>query len=38
LKEGDIVEMEVDGLGTLSNTIVREESEFSILAKKMTVG
>ena len=34
LMEGDIVEMEIDGLGKLSNTIVREESDFSILALK----
>ncbi|MEP7141500.1 MAG: fumarylacetoacetate hydrolase family protein [Ferruginibacter sp.] len=34
LNEGDIVEMEIDGLGTLSNTIVRDESDFSILALK----
>lgn len=34
LKEGDVVEMEIEGLGRLRNTIVREESEFSILGKK----
>ncbi len=34
LKEGDLIEMEVTGLGKLSNTIVKEESDFSILAKK----
>ena len=34
LQEGDVVEMEIDGLGRLSNTIVREEDDFSILAKK----
>ncbi|QNA44689.1 fumarylacetoacetate hydrolase family protein [Lacibacter sediminis] len=34
LKEGDVVEMEIDGLGRLSNTMVREEDDFSILAKK----
>ena len=34
LQEGDIVEMEIDGLGTLRNTVVREEDDFSILAKK----
>ena len=37
LKEGDTVEMEVDGLGKLSNTIVKEESDFSILALKKSV-
>lgn len=34
LQEGDIVEMEIDGLGRLSNTIVREEDDFSILGRK----
>lgn len=34
LKEGDIVEMEVDRLGILSNEFIREDSEFSILALK----
>ena len=34
LQEGDIVEMEIDGLGKLSNTIVKEESDFSILTLK----
>ncbi|MEO6548952.1 MAG: fumarylacetoacetate hydrolase family protein [Ferruginibacter sp.] len=34
LKEGDIVEMEIDGLGKLSNTIVKDESDFSLLALK----
>ena len=34
LQEGDVVEMEIDGLGKLSNTIVRDESDFSILALK----
>ena len=34
LQEGDRVELEVDGLGILGNTIVREDSEFSLLAKK----
>lgn len=37
LQEGDEVVLEVDGLGTLSNTIVREADDFSILAKKKTV-
>ncbi|MEJ7589394.1 MAG: fumarylacetoacetate hydrolase family protein, partial [Ferruginibacter sp.] len=31
LQEGDVVEMEIDGLGKLTNTIVRDESDFSIL-------
>lgn len=34
LQEGDVVEMEIDGLGKLSNTIVRDESDFSILGLK----
>ena len=34
LQEGDVVEMEIDRLGKLSNTIVKEESNFSILAQK----
>jgi fumarylacetoacetate (FAA) hydrolase len=34
LKEGDVVEMEIDGLGMLSNTIVAEETDWSILKLK----
>jgi fumarylacetoacetate (FAA) hydrolase len=34
LQAGDEVEMEIEGLGKLKNTIVAEESDFSILAKK----
>ena len=34
LQAGDIVAMEIAGLGHLSNTIVKEESDFSILALK----
>ena len=34
LQEGDAVELEVDGLGILSNTLVREESDRSLLALK----
>jgi fumarylacetoacetate (FAA) hydrolase len=34
LQEGDRVELEVDGLGILENTMVREDSDFSIFAKK----
>jgi len=34
LQEGDVVELEIDGLGRLSNTMVREEDDFSILARK----
>ena len=37
LQAGDVVEMHIDGLGHLSNTIVAENSDFSILAlKKMS--
>ena len=34
LQEGDVVEMEIDQLGLLSNTIVKDESDFSILGLK----
>lgn len=34
LQVGDVVEMEIEGLGVLRNTIVAEESDFSILARK----
>jgi len=34
LQEGDIVEMEITGLGRLSNIITKTESDFSILALK----
>ena len=34
LKEGDTIEMSIDGIGTLTNTIVKEESDFYILGKK----
>ena len=34
LKAGDVVEMEIDGLGKLINTVVAEESTWSILAQK----
>jgi len=36
LQPGDIVEMEIEKLGTLTNTIVREEEDWSILKKKKT--
>ena len=38
LQEGDTVEMEIDGLGILSNTIVKDETDFSILALKKVTG
>ena len=34
LKEGDLVELEIDGLGVLSNYIIKDEDDFSILRKK----
>jgi fumarylacetoacetate (FAA) hydrolase len=34
LQPNDIVEMEIDGLGKLSNTIVAEETDWSILENK----
>lgn len=34
LQDGDIVEMEIEALGKLSNTIVKEETDFSILKLK----
>ena len=34
LQPGDVVEMEIDQLGLLSNTIVAEETDWSILGKK----
>ena len=34
LQEGDVIEIEVEELGTLRNTIVRDESDFSILVRK----
>jgi fumarylacetoacetate (FAA) hydrolase len=34
LQPGDVVEMEIEGLGKLVNTIVREEEDWSILGRK----
>ena len=34
LQENDVVEMEIEGLGKLRNIMVREESDFSLLALK----
>jgi len=34
LQPGDVVDMEIEGLGKLSNTIRKEETDFSILALK----
>jgi fumarylacetoacetate (FAA) hydrolase len=35
LQENDVVELEVDGLGILSNTIVKEDSDRSLLNNKL---
>lgn len=37
LQEGDEVEMAIDGLGILKNSIVKEEDDFSILALKKNI-
>ncbi len=37
LQAGDEVEMEIDGLGILHNTIVREDDDFSILSRKKNI-
>ncbi len=34
LQDGDVVEMEIEGLGRLTNTIVLEDNKFSILERK----
>jgi len=34
LQPGDSVEMRIEGLGMLSNTLVREDSDFSLLSRK----
>ena len=34
LKAGDVVEMEIDQLGTLTNNILEEETDWSILSRK----
>ena len=36
LKDGDLVEMEIDRLGRLSNTIIAEKSDWSILERRKT--
>ncbi|MGX5819906.1 fumarylacetoacetate hydrolase family protein [Chitinophaga lutea] len=38
LQAGDVVEMEIEGLGRLVNKIVADESDFSILAQKKNTG
>lgn len=37
LQEGDVVEMEVEGIGILQNTIVKDEDDFSILKLKKNI-
>src|SRR5258706_12732344 len=37
LQPEDIIKMEIDGLGKLSNTIIKEDSNFLILAKKKVI-
>jgi fumarylacetoacetate (FAA) hydrolase len=37
LQPGDVVEMEVEGLGVLTNTIVAEETDWSLLKRKKSV-
>lgn len=37
LQEGDMVELEIDGLGRLSNTIELDEDEFSLLEEKKNI-
>jgi fumarylacetoacetate (FAA) hydrolase len=37
LQEGDGIEMEIEGLGKLKNTIVKDESDFSILDLKKNI-
>jgi len=34
LQPNDVVEMEITGIGKLTNTIIKEDTDFSILAKK----
>ncbi len=34
LQNGDVVDMEIEGLGKLTNTIMKEDSELSLFAKK----
>lgn len=37
LKPGDVVEMEIEGLGKLSNKLVKEETDYSLLSLKKNV-
>lgn len=38
LQAGDVVDMDIDALGTLSNTITAEETDWSILKRKKQLG
>ncbi len=38
LQDGDVVEMTIDGLGTLSNTIITEDDDFSLFQVKKQPG
>lgn len=37
LQSGDLVELDIDALGTLSNNIITEETEWSILQRKKSI-
>ena len=37
LKEGDEIELEIDGLGILKNNIVKDEDDFSLLSRKKNI-
>jgi fumarylacetoacetate (FAA) hydrolase len=37
LNDGDIIELEIEGLGRLTNRIVKDEASYSILAKKKNI-
>lgn len=37
LEDGDVIELEITGLGCLRNTIVKMEAPYSILAKKKNI-
>ncbi len=37
LKDGDVIDMKIEALGTLTNTIVAEDSDFSILKLKKNI-
>jgi fumarylacetoacetate (FAA) hydrolase len=36
LQDGDLVEMEIEGLGRLKNTIRKVDTDFSLLKRKKT--